>query len=460
MARTPTHPPMSSTLRDAPLYATLASPEFDAAADAAVQRMLARQAAFDTEWFPDGFRSWSCDQGEGVIRFFKRDGTGIQARVQILGSYAPDSETWEWAWNNPHVNEELSRDARVVRANGETNGHAVLTTGIVRASAEESRRLIGMAAAIVNAPAVHWGDAGDHAVAMTYWDARRISLKDVRPPETAKATQNTSDATDDDESSQGLLSLLLSWLFSAILGLLFGSYYRHAAVLKRSRAKRHGAGFLPLTTEQEARIAPYLLEDLTEIEQTLAERGFSSRFRVGMALTDETTRIATLFENPSDGTLGFVIVNATQHSGVSRTTTFETHFADGITLYTSNSANILRTPPRATARSISFAGITDVARIHDIHRFRVQERSVTVATTPRTRAPDPIAYTDAETLEVHDHWIARGYYRRTADGMLAMTWRGAFLSAWRGLFPWKQISESRNARQAAAVLQSMRLRNL
>jgi hypothetical protein len=455
MARTPTNSAMSSTLRDAPLYATLTSPEFDAAADAAVERMLARQAAFDTEWFPDGFRSWSCDQGEGVIRFFKRDGTGIQARVQILGSYAPDSETWEWAWNNPHVNEELSRDARVVRANGEANGHAPLTTGLVRASAEESRRLIGMAAAIVNAPAVHWGDAGDYAVAMTYWDARRISLKDVRPPETEKANQNTSEAAEDDESSQGLLSLLLSWLFSAVMGFLFGRYYRHPVVLKRSKPKRHGAGFLPLTAKQEANIAPYLLEDLTEIEQTLAARGFSSRIRIAMELTDDVTRIGTLFENPSDGTLGYVIVNATLHSGVSRTTSFDTSFADGITLYTSNSANTLRTPPLATARSIRFPGITDVARIYDIHRFRVQERSATVATTPRTRGPDPIAYSDAETLKVHDHWIARRYYRRIADGMIVITWRGAILSAWRGLFPWKHVSESRNARQAATVLRRM-----
>jgi hypothetical protein len=242
---------------------------------------------------------------------------------------------------------------------------------------------------------------------------------------------------------------------STILGLLFGRYYKHPVVLKRSRPKRHGAGFLPLTAEQEARIAPYLLEDLTQIEQTLATRGFSSRFRVAMQLTDDVTRIATLFENPSDGTLGFVIVNATLHSGVSRTTTFETRFADGITLYTSNSANILRTPPRATARGIRFPGITDVARIHDIHRFRVQERSATVATTPRTRAPDPVAYSDAESLAIHDHWIARGYYRRTDDGMIVMTWRGAILSAWRGLFPWKQLTERSNARKAAAVLRRL-----
>jgi len=458
MVRTPIHSAMSSTLRDAPHYASLTSPEFDAAADAAVQRMLARQQAFDSEWFPDGYQSWSCDQGEGVIRFLKRDGTGIQARAQILGSYAADSETWEWAWNNPHVNEELSRDARVVRASGETNGHAPLTTGIVRASAEESRRLIGMAAAIVNAPAVYWGSAGDYAVAMTYWDARTISRKDIRPPDTAEAKQNTSEASaasDDDESSQGLLSLLLSWLFSAVMGLLFGRYYRHPVVLKRSRPRRHGAGFLPLTAEQEANIAPYLLEDLAEIEQTLAARGFSSRFRVSMELTENVTRIGTLFENPSDGTLGYVIVNATQHSGVSRTTNFDTRFADGITLYTSNSANVLRTPPRATARGISFRGITDVARLHDIHRFRVQERSATIAATPRTRAPNPIAYNDAETLKVHEHWIARGYYRRIADGMIVITWRGAILSAWRGLFPWKQLSEGRNARQAAAVLRRM-----
>jgi hypothetical protein len=192
---------MSSALRSAPAYATLTTPEFEAAADKAIERMRARQAAFDTEWFPDGFDDWTCDQDAGVIRFVKEDGTGIQARVQIIGSYAPDSETWEWAWNNPHVNEELSRDARVARAHGEARGYAPLTTGIVRVSLDECRRMLAMSVAIVNPPAVYWAEARPYVIAMTYWDAQRIARKDVRPRE-APPSANAPDEqqkTDDDE---------------------------------------------------------------------------------------------------------------------------------------------------------------------------------------------------------------------------------------------------------------------
>jgi len=447
---------MASTLRDAPTYASLTSPEFEAAAAVAVERMLARQTAFDSEWLPDGFRSWSCDQGEGMIRFLNADGTGIEAAVQIVGTYAPDSETWEWGWNNPHVNEELSRDARAARALGETRGFAPLTTGIVRASLEESRRMLAMAVGAVDAPAVHWGKAGPYVIAMTYRNARRIAGTSPRAPEGAAGEGHPRDGdTADGSSSPGLIVALLAWFASAILGLLFGRYYRGPIALKRGAPTPYGMSWKPLIAEREKLVAPYLLEDLTEIERTVVSRGFSTPFRVEVKLTEEATRIATMFERASDGTLGFAFVSASQYTGVSRTTTFETRFVDGIRLYTSNGPNIGATPPRANARPISFPAITDVARLNEIHQFRVRERAATVATIPRTRGADPIAYTDAESREVQDHWMRCGYYRRIANGMLALTWRGAMLSAWRLSFPWKQLNAWRNARQAAAVLRRM-----
>jgi hypothetical protein len=443
---------MPATLRDAPSYASLTSVEFEHVAESSVKRMLARQAAFDTEWFPDGFRSWTCDQAAGVIRFLKADGTGIEAPVQILGSYAKDSETWEWSWNNPHVNAELAHDASSARDHARVRGYAPLTTGIVRASLHEARRMLAVAVGLVDAPAVYWGATGTHVIAMIYRDPRPIS-KSARAPE-GEAADARSSANDDedDRSALGLLLALLWWIPSMILDLVFGVYYRGPLALKRSKPTRYGMAWMPLSAERAQLVAPYLLEDLTEIEQAVVSRGFSIPLRLEVALTEEATRISSLFESGSEGTLGFAFVAANQHTGVSRTTTFETRFADGIRLFTSNSEQILMTPPRPNARSVRLPAITDIARLHDIHRFRVREHAATAAVIPRTRGADPIAYTEAETRETQDHWVQCGYYRRTSQETLVYTWRGATLAAWRYLFPWKQITKLRHAREAAALL--------
>lgn len=240
-----------------------------------------------------------------------------------------------------------------------------------------------------------------------------------------------------------------------ILPLAFGPYYRHPVVLKRTAPKPGGATYFRLTADHESRIAPYLLEDLTEIEQILVARGFAAPLRITPRDAEEITMFHSLFEHPAEATLAFVLVNAGQHIGVTRTTTFETRFADGIILYTSNSARVGRTPPRPIAQGIRFPEITDVAKLHDIHGARVRERAATIAPVPRTRGPDPLAYLDAEARETHQFWVARGYYRWTPDRRLEMTWRGAVLSAWRGLFPWKQLTERRNAREARAVLRRL-----
>jgi hypothetical protein len=439
---------MAPSLRDAPSYASLTSPDFDAMAEQALARTLARQAAFDMEWLPDGFAEWSCDQDEGVLRFVKADGTGIQATVQIVGSYASDSSTWEWGWNNPHVNEELSRDARVVRAYGATERHLPLTTGIIRATPEESQRLIGLAAALVNAQGVHWADAGDLAIAMTYSDVRTIARKDVRPPSGATAGESHADSEEDE--SPGLLSSLASWLLSSVLSLLFGNYYRHPTVLKRGAPTAAGARYFRLTADHLERIAPYLLEDMSEIEHALVEKGFAPLLRVANDDREEISRFVSLLEHPTAATIGFVMVHASQHIGVTRTTTFETRFADGRILYTTNFGLVSRTPSRPIADSVQLPDVTDVSALYELHRARVRER--TVATVPHSRGDDPLGYLDTETREVQAFWVERGYYRWTPDERLAMTWRGAILSAWRGLFPWKQLTERRNARKREALM--------
>jgi hypothetical protein len=73
-----------------------------------------------------------------------------------------------------------------------------------------------------------------------------------------------------------------------------------------------------------------------------------------------------------------------------------------------------------------------------------------------TRGTDPFAYQHAESMAVFEHWLRRKYYRRDGAHGLRFTVRGAALSAWRGMFPWREISEWARSRRAAELLERYR----
>ena len=70
-----------------------------------------------------GDRDWQLDQDRGVLRF----GDDIVLDAQILGSSSDRSQTWLWAWANPSVGDELTREARRARELGAASAASVFT---------------------------------------------------------------------------------------------------------------------------------------------------------------------------------------------------------------------------------------------------------------------------------------------------------------------------------------------
>lgn len=166
---------MSHSLSDSPPYASLTSPAFDTFAAAAYVTVTERQAALDAKWHRERYNQWSCSQPDGVIRFTNASGAGLEADVQFLGSYSPTAQSWEWAWNNPHVNAELAHDAHMLRAYGIQHGFATLTTGMIRATPDEAPLLMSAAFVITGVEGVYWGQSGAVIVALGYRNVREIS---------------------------------------------------------------------------------------------------------------------------------------------------------------------------------------------------------------------------------------------------------------------------------------------
>ncbi|HKW12379.1 MAG TPA: hypothetical protein VJO33_18475, partial [Gemmatimonadaceae bacterium] len=200
-----------------------------------------------------------------------------------------------------------------------------------------------------------------------------------------------------------------------------------------------------------------LRDYLVAAEMELATVGFGTPFRVARRSDVLLDVCFSLVEHPLDGALGYVsVIRAKPRDTLSTAVSFQSSFANGVVVETSNSRSVPRTPSLPEMHSVRLPSINGAAELYEVHRFRVAEFSRGAVHVPMTRGGDPIAYQARESTHVFDHWVQCGYFRRAGENAIRKTHGGAMLSAWRGMFPWRQISEQVMARKAAAVLERRR----
>jgi hypothetical protein len=129
---------------------------------------------------------------------------------------------------------------------------------------------------------------------------------------------------------------------------------------------------------------------------------------------------------------------------------FTTKLRGGTRLRTSNSPLAAITPAPADESRLRLPAERDVGRLYALHKRRVAEATAGGAAVERLAIGDPVAYQHREELSSIAQFVNSGYWQRNGD-RLVLTWKGAFLSAWRLLPPWRDISRRRDERYAAAV---------
>jgi hypothetical protein len=212
------------------------------------------------------------------------------------------------------------------------------------------------------------------------------------------------------------------------------------------------------TAEDEASTHPELLAYVAAAEAALQSAGFGPPHRVVQSPTPKVTGFAALLEHPGRGDLASFMgfrseIPAAQETRLVSAVVFMTEFADDVTLATSNVMVVLRFPTRADMRPVVFPDADDPLEVYRLHRRRVDARTRRVPSRKATRGATPearIEYQDRESEKVFEHWVRSGYYRRVPDG-LRPTLRGAALMTWRGMWPWRQLTERRHARDARLV---------
>lgn len=209
----------------------------------------------------------------------------------------------------------------------------------------------------------------------------------------------------------------------------------------------------------EHRIPPRARDALAAMETAVMSAGFGLPHRITHGNPAELKSVAALLEHAGTGDLATVICIVSGDSAVPKLTqviTFLTELADGHRVYTTSSSVPTMWPPPPGHDSVRLPHITDARELYAVHRFRVERGAHAASARPTTRGAteaERLAYTDREAQASQRHLIQIGYREPSADG-LRLTRRGAVLSTWRGLWPWKQWTAATQQRRARAVLRA------
>jgi hypothetical protein len=149
------------------------TPAQDAFLAACTQEYNEKLEHLNRDWGFAGHAQWGFDQLTGLFTLERKDGSKVLADGQIIGSYSSTAHSWEWAWNNPHVEAAMKRDVELVRAFGEKEKLEYLQRGTVPAPDKLfGMYLSGIAAKVIGSEGVFAGDAGPILVF--------VSLKNLR----------------------------------------------------------------------------------------------------------------------------------------------------------------------------------------------------------------------------------------------------------------------------------------
>ncbi|HEY3914916.1 MAG TPA: hypothetical protein VGN61_10565 [Verrucomicrobiae bacterium] len=158
-----------------PLYPPLTS-EQDAFLATCTREYNEKLQKLNRDWNFSNYKTWGFDQMTGLFFLQLHDGSKVEADGQIIGSYVASRNSWEWAWNNPQVEEPMKRDVQLVRAFGEKEKIEYLSKGMVPAPDKLfSIYLAGIAIKIMGAEGLFAGNAGPVLVFISLKRLRRKS---------------------------------------------------------------------------------------------------------------------------------------------------------------------------------------------------------------------------------------------------------------------------------------------
>jgi hypothetical protein len=211
--------------------------------------------------------------------------------------------------------------------------------------------------------------------------------------------------------------------------------------------------------EQGDVVAPDLLAFVRDTERTLFTLGFSEPLHTTSSTSRDVSILGSSLDHAEHGDYASIV--SLRNETVPRlpalvsSVTFVSRFEDAAEVVTSNDRSPRLWPYQSHSSVMRFTDLDDVLELYRLHRRRVdayQRRSPHVPYFRGRTLAQRIEHERSEARDFYDHLVSCGYRRRGAEG-LRMTRRGAAFTAWRRLFPWRELRAWNERRLAAAVRQ-------
>ncbi len=103
----------------------------DSFLEAALEEFNSKQKSLHASDPMSSFTSWHFDPKTETLELLKDNLTCGKFQCQILGTYAPNEGTFEWAWNSPNLERNSIVDSESVRRFGEENSVEYLQAGVI-----------------------------------------------------------------------------------------------------------------------------------------------------------------------------------------------------------------------------------------------------------------------------------------------------------------------------------------
>lgn len=205
-------------------------------------------------------------------------------------------------------------------------------------------------------------------------------------------------------------------------------------------------------------VDPDLLRYLEETERKMIGLGFRDPHRTTDRTTYPLSAVGSSLEHPEFGDQATIVAMRPPEEFGTRdpiySIAFDSEFADGATLLTSNVRMPRFWPDARKLDHVRIPYIGDPAVLFRLHRLRVMQRAERVKQKKIVRGKTPeqrLVFIKRRHIDLYKHLVRSRYHRRTPGG-LRLTIRGAMLTAWRQVFPWRNVDQWWLRRRARSVM--------
>ncbi|MBX7256631.1 MAG: hypothetical protein K1Y02_09745 [Candidatus Hydrogenedentes bacterium] len=121
---------------DTPMFGAPLSKEAEEYLAVCKAEYMAKQEELESKYLK-GVSSYDIDFDTGVIHFNRPGKPALAFDIQAVGSVSREYNNWEWAWNNPSIPANISRESANVKIIGERFGLPYLKEGFAPVDDEE-----------------------------------------------------------------------------------------------------------------------------------------------------------------------------------------------------------------------------------------------------------------------------------------------------------------------------------